>query len=129
MCRRNLRDLVNFPCNDVSCDGRISFGTAKASKLYIAYLSMSLRTIAGVLILKLRDWLLRGAVAARLVKPEDIAIGVRTVIEGRNEVFERCAGIVCKFLEKNLRFFFSEGAHIGEIYSSRLNLQFPRERA
>jgi hypothetical protein len=62
------------------------------------------------------------------VKPEDIAIGVWTVIEGRDEVFERGAGVVCKFFEENLRLFFREGAHIGEIYSSRLNLQFCRER-
>lgn len=54
MCRRNLRVLVNLPGKDVSClPGDV--------ETVEAYLSMSLTTRVGVLILRLQDWQLRGA--------------------------------------------------------------------
>ena len=62
-----------------------------------------------------------------LVEPEDITIGVCTVVEGCDEVFEGGASVVRKFLEENLCLFFREGAHIGKICSFGLNLQFSRE--
>jgi hypothetical protein len=39
------------------------------------------------------------------MKPEDISIGVWTVVEGCDEVFEGGAGVIRKFLEENLGLF------------------------
>jgi hypothetical protein len=71
---------VNFPGCRVSCD-------VGKSEVSIMYLNTSLRTGAGVLILRLRGW----RATPGLMKPEDISIGVWTVVEGCDEVFERGA--------------------------------------
>ena len=78
ICRRNLRVLVNFPGRRVSCD-------VGKSEVSINYLITSLRTGAGVLILRLRDWRWRDArVTSGLMEAEDIAVCVWAVVEGRD---------------------------------------------
>jgi hypothetical protein len=56
------------------------------------------------------------------MEPEDIAVGVLAVVELGDEVFERCASLVCKLFEENLGLFLCEGAHIGKVRTSGLNL-------
>jgi hypothetical protein len=45
------------------------------------------------------------------METEDIAVRVGTVVEGSDQVFERGAGVVRKFLEENLGLFLSEWTH------------------
>ena len=52
-------------------------------------------------------------VAARLVQAEDVAVGVGAVVERRDEVLQRGAGVVCELGEEDLGLFLGEGAHCG----------------
>lgn len=47
-----------------------------------------------------------------LVYPKDIAVGVGRVVQRRDEVLERAAGVVRQFLEERLRLRFCEGPHL-----------------
>jgi hypothetical protein len=51
-------------------------------------------------------------VNAVAVKPEDEAVGLRRVIERRNQILQRRSRKARKFLEQGLRLGLCEGAHI-----------------
>ena len=51
-------------------------------------------------------------VAARLVKTENISVGVWRVVERRDEVLQRGAGVVGQLGEEDLSLFFCERAHV-----------------
>ena len=51
-------------------------------------------------------------VNAVAVQPEDVAVGVRRVIERRNQILQRRSREARQFLEQGLRLGLCEGAHI-----------------
>ena len=46
------------------------------------------------------------------MQPEDVAVGVRRVIERRNQILQRRSREARQFLEQGLRLGLCEGAHI-----------------
>lgn len=111
-CRRNLPDLVNLPRED---RGAVSHWRSAC----VCVCRRRVHTEAG----SKREELIAGDRGGQVGdgqahvedaiadEAEDVAVGVGGIVERRDEVLERAAGVVCQLLEESLGLLFREGPH------------------